>query len=187
MSGSIRVHSIIPVSEANGPGRRYVLWFQGCSIRCPGCANPETWNSDDGEVYGPDSIAEAIRSSFDKGEIDGVTISGGEPLDQWRSLWGLLRQLPVIPVILFTGHHLSDVRGLFRDIIEQQLVDVIVAGPYVQGRPRGFGLCSTDNQSMIYVTDRYSYKDFLNLPQAEVIVQPDGRVIETGTFVEVKG
>ena len=64
-----------------GPGRRIGIWVQGCSIGCPGCLSQDTWSPDAAE---PVSVARVIETCrrVSKDELDGVTISGGEPFDQ---------------------------------------------------------------------------------------------------------
>ena len=71
-----RLH--FPVT-ALGPGRRIGLWVQGCSIRCAGCISLDTWAPGKGSTTVA-AVAEVIMRWID--EADGLTISGGEPLDQ---------------------------------------------------------------------------------------------------------
>ena len=182
----LRVHAILPVSEANGPGKRFVLWLQGCPIHCDGCSNPDTHDPNGGYCLDVGSLVEVIVQSSWKGEIGGLTISGGEPLIQGDALLELLSRLRHsaacdLSIILFTGYYPYERRYTFAELITSQLVDVIVAGPYVRGLGRGFGLCSTENQSMIYVTRRLGYHSFFDLPEAEVVIHPD-KIVETGTF-----
>src|SRR4026209_756901 len=69
-----------PGTEAEGPGRRYALWFQGCPLRCPGCCNTEMLPFDGGAARPiADRVAE-VRSARDEDQIEGITLLGGEPL-----------------------------------------------------------------------------------------------------------
>jgi anaerobic ribonucleoside-triphosphate reductase activating protein len=52
----LRVHHFLPLSYANGPGRRAVLWVQGCTLGCPGCFNPETHRNRGGEQVTIDDL-----------------------------------------------------------------------------------------------------------------------------------
>lgn len=82
MSG-LRVHSFQSLGTLDGPGVRYVVFLQGCPLRCGCCHNPDTWDPDGGTVYAPADIlarAERFRTYF--GREGGVTLSGGEPLLQ---------------------------------------------------------------------------------------------------------
>lgn len=79
-----RIHSIETCGTVDGPGIRYVIFTQGCPLRCQYCHNPDTWNKDGGQVYTIDELMEDILKykSYMKFSKGGVTISGGEPLLQ---------------------------------------------------------------------------------------------------------
>jgi pyruvate formate lyase activating enzyme len=75
-----RVHSIDTFTSVDGPGIRYMLFLQGCLLRCKCCANPDTWNMRKGiEMSSKEIVADVLKY---KGYIDGMTVSGGEPLLQ---------------------------------------------------------------------------------------------------------
>jgi anaerobic ribonucleoside-triphosphate reductase activating protein len=87
------VHGFVPVSRANGPGRRAVLWFQGCNLNCPECWNQashpfEGAPSDDGS-----DIVRRVLALHHAGEIEGLTFSGGEPMQQASSVLELIERL----------------------------------------------------------------------------------------------
>jgi hypothetical protein len=101
---NLRSHGFLPHSRANGPGPRAVIWVQGCSLGCPGCFNPETHSLDGGEVVAVDDLFQRIIALGDS--IEGLTISGGEPLQQRAAVTELLRRLKSetnLSVVLFTG------------------------------------------------------------------------------------
>ena len=71
----LKLHAFLPVSYANGPGRRAVIWLQGCSKACPGCFNPALKPKERGKVV---SVAELfLRLKTLETEVEGVSISGG--------------------------------------------------------------------------------------------------------------
>ena len=77
------VHSIETFGSVDGPGVRFVVFMQGCRMRCEFCHNPDTWNIGGGKEYTADEIldqAERYRSYW--GSEGGITVSGGEPLLQ---------------------------------------------------------------------------------------------------------
>lgn len=85
MTGSVmgRVHSIQSMGALDGPGIRFVVFAQGCNLRCGCCHNPDTWAMEGGREYEPAEIvrhAARYREYF--GSRGGITISGGEPLLQ---------------------------------------------------------------------------------------------------------
>lgn len=91
-----RINSIQTLGTVDGPGVRFVLFMQGCPLRCGFCHNPDTWDFSGGEEVTPDEILKKIlryREYF--GEDGGITISGGEPLAQAefvRELFSLCKE-----------------------------------------------------------------------------------------------
>ena len=78
-----RIHSIQSLGTLDGPGIRYVIFTQGCPLRCRCCHNPDTWALEGGAVYTPSElIARALRFREYFGREGGITLSGGEPLLQ---------------------------------------------------------------------------------------------------------
>ncbi len=78
-----RIHSLQSLGTVDGPGVRFVVFFQGCPLRCGFCHNPDTHRPDGGKEISAEEILSRIlrcRSYF--GEKGGVTLSGGEPLMQ---------------------------------------------------------------------------------------------------------
>ena len=89
-----RVSSLQSLGTVDGPGLRYVIFLQGCPLRCVYCHNPETWDPAGGAEYAPEELVEKVlrcRAYF--GEQGGVTVSGGEPLLQAPFVAELFRQL----------------------------------------------------------------------------------------------
>ena len=88
-----RVHSCESFGPADGPGVRYLIFLQGCAMRCAYCHNPDTWSTTKGELKGADELldeAERYRSYW--GADGGITVSGGEPLLQMGFLIELFRK-----------------------------------------------------------------------------------------------
>ena len=78
-----RVHSIQTLGTLDGPGVRFVIFMQGCNLRCGCCHNPDTWSFEGGKIYTAEELLKRImnyRTYF--GKDGGVTVSGGEPLLQ---------------------------------------------------------------------------------------------------------
>lgn len=101
---TLRLHSLLPFSRANGPGARAVVWVQGCSLGCPGCFNPETHSPHAGDTVALDDLFERIVALGDS--IEGITLSGGEPLQQRTAVTELLRRVRLetkLSSVVFTG------------------------------------------------------------------------------------
>lgn len=89
-----RISSFQSMGAADGPGIRFVVFMQGCPLRCVYCHNPETWDPSGGEEWEVEQIVEKVlryRSYF--GTKGGITVSGGEPLLQWEFVAELFEQL----------------------------------------------------------------------------------------------
>lgn len=108
-----RIH--YPVTTL-GPGNRIGIWFQGCSIRCPGCVSVDTWATGKGGVP-IDDVISTISTWFH--EANGITISGGEPFDQKEALKTLLskiREHTDVDILIYSGYSFekiaSDIKNL---------------------------------------------------------------------------
>lgn len=79
-----RVHSIESCGTVDGPGIRFVVFLQGCPLRCQYCHNADTWNPEEGTVYTAEALLKEIvkYKSYMRFSNGGVTLTGGEPLMQ---------------------------------------------------------------------------------------------------------
>jgi len=78
-----KIHSIQTLGTVDGPGVRFVVFLQGCPLRCSCCHNPDTWDLNGGTKYTPEEIVQkALRYKEYFGNTGGITLSGGEPLLQ---------------------------------------------------------------------------------------------------------
>jgi anaerobic ribonucleoside-triphosphate reductase activating protein len=128
MAGRIK-HSLV-----NGPGVRYVLFFQGCTHGCPGCQNPETWDraggheADTGEI-----LREISRIRY----LDGITLSGGDPLLQPEAAAEIARGAKALglSVWCYTGWTWENLPAASRQALA--CIDVLVDGPFILARKDG--------------------------------------------------
>lgn len=123
----MRIAGIVRDSIVDGVGIRDVVFFQGCGKRCKGCHNPNTWDYQGGcHRFLGDVVKELSESSND------VTISGGEPLDQFEDLLELCRQLHKQgkSIWVYTGNVVDPTKQIYIKLA--QYVDVIVDGRFVE-------------------------------------------------------
>lgn len=180
-SDRLRLHRFLPVSRANGPGQRAVIWTQGCTLGCSGCFNPETHTPDAGEWLSIDQLAKMILESAP--HLEGVTISGGEPFQQTQPLVNLLRLLNEksnLSILIFSGYTWEQILKIpgSHDVIT--LTDVIVAGRYINQQRIATGLLGSNNKTVHFLTTRYTPADLKSVPEAEVILEPNGDVLLSG-------
>ena len=140
-------------SISNGPGIRVVLWFQGCSLHCKGCQNPETWDRDSGTPWVSSDIFK-IYNELKKPWVRGLTFSGGHPLEYYNinSCMHIAEKVkenyPDKDIWLYTGYLWEDIK----DLPIMKYIDVIVDGPYIEEQ-RNISLpyCGSNNQRVIDV------------------------------------
>ena len=80
------IHSIQTFGTVDGPGVRFVVFFQGCPMRCQFCHNPDTWDMGDGKEKSADEIIEMFKRNQVFYKTGGITATGGEPLQQMEFL-----------------------------------------------------------------------------------------------------
>src|SRR5262245_40570447 len=88
----LSIAMVVPVTQAEGPGKRFALWFQGCPLRCPGCCNPEMLPFAGGHAKSLDEIVAAVAAALSHG-IEGITLLGGEPTAHARGAALLARRV----------------------------------------------------------------------------------------------
>lgn len=121
----------------NGPGCRVTLWIPGCTHKCPGCHNAWTADYNQGQEFTQDTFNE-LYSILDKPYIKGLTISGGDPLDQndevltdlCQLVFDIKEKFPDKDIWLYTGYMIEQLKGIQLDILHY--VDVLVDGPFIQ-------------------------------------------------------
>lgn len=172
---TLRVHDFIAASRSNGPGLRAVLWLQGCTLGCEGCFNPSTHPASGGSEMLIPEVIDLIKSSSET--IEGVTISGGEPLQQVPALLELLRRLrktTTLSIITFTGFTWDEFIRMPQAPLLQANMDVLISGRYIDSLRTARNLTGSGNKTLHFFTDRYCPDDFLDIPEAEVVIGTDG-------------
>jgi anaerobic ribonucleoside-triphosphate reductase activating protein len=158
----LRVAQLVPSTEAEGPGRRFALWFQGCPLRCPGCCNPEMLAFEGGRAIPLSEILTQLGQVRDR--IEGITLLGGEPLAHGESaavLAGAVRDMG-LSVMVFTGYTLEEVRTMSDPAVIALLsqTDILVDGPFRRDLPeRRRRWIGSSNQRVHFLSDRYRPED----------------------------
>ena len=159
MSETLTLYARLPRTRALGPCTRFALWVQGCPFHCPGCMTPDARPFAGGETVAIDRLAAEVLAVDD---IEGLTVSGGEPFTQAAGLATLVRQVRAhrdLGLILYTGYRLEDLRQLATDApgVADLLscIDLLIDGPYVAAQNDGAPLRGSANQRVIPLTDRY--------------------------------
>ncbi|MHB8881893.1 MAG: 4Fe-4S single cluster domain-containing protein [Thermodesulfovibrionales bacterium] len=135
-----------------GIGKRIGIWFQGCSIRCGGCISLHTWMQDENGRTTLSRVMENIHGLVSS-DVQGVTISGGEPFDQSNALLGLLerlRNLGLKDIMVFSGYEYTYLAQKYPRILES--IDVLIDGRFIQGMESEYPWKGSDNQNMVLLT-----------------------------------
>jgi anaerobic ribonucleoside-triphosphate reductase activating protein len=191
------LHALIPASRANGPGLRAVVFFQGCKLGCVGCWNPTSHPFHGGDVN-VDALVQDVLRARQEHTLEGITFSGGEPMQQADSLLRLIQSLrqqaPGLNFGMFSGyaeHELA--QGQYwiwgdesseqhRQRLWQDLrgyLDFAILGRFVRAQPGNMPLRTSRNQVLRLFKDRYSPADFSE-QLTEVSIKEDGQVEVTG-------
>jgi anaerobic ribonucleoside-triphosphate reductase activating protein len=157
----LRVATIVDETEAEGPGRRFAVWVQGCSLRCAGCCNPEMFDARRGEPMTIDALGARIPAS-----VEGITLLGGEPFEQAAGCaeFARLAKARGLSIMVFTGYTRGELaeRSDAAELLAE--IDLLVDGRYDRTRPEpsppvGRRWIGSANQTMHHLTDRYAETD----------------------------
>ncbi|WP_026098917.1 4Fe-4S single cluster domain-containing protein [Kamptonema formosum] len=153
----INLADFCPATRVLGPGLRFVLWVQGCCFRCPGCVSPDTIPQVTATRIEPKVIARAILSNP---QLDGLTVSGGEPMLQapaLSELFALLRQERDLSIMCYTGFTLAQLQAKHEPEIDAMLsyIDVLIDGLYMEAQNDNRGWRGSANQVVHFLTSRH--------------------------------
>lgn len=179
----LRVAMLVEDTGAEGPGRRFALWTQGCTIRCPGCCNPQMFPADGGTAWETGALAEKILATP---AIEGVSLLGGEPFEQAAPLAELAAAVRArgLTVMIYTGYTLAELRARSDAATDALLAatDLLVDGRFEQSLyETGRRWIGSSNQVLHFLTDRYRPDDprFREPNSVEIRVR-DGELVVTG-------
>ena len=163
-----------------GPGIRFVIWTQGCSIRCKDCWNKEMWSFKTKNEILTDKLFENLTN--EKIDIEGVTILGGEPFDQYEELLTLIKKIREtnLSIILYTGYSLNELENENKTEI-LNFIDIIITDRYDKNyRTENGGLVGSSNQKIHFLTNRYSNVDLSKTNESEISIDENGKIFIYG-------
>ena len=180
----MRIARILPITRAEGPGKRFALWVQGCSIRCPGCFAKKLQDPEGGIGISLSEVMEQLEEVRD--QVEGITLLGGEPMEQAREL-ALLAEEAVrldLSVITFTGYTYKKLLQEGSDWQKRLLrsTDILLSGPYVEAK-RDFSrpLVGSSNQEILFLTNRYPKEAMENYKnRVEIRISKNGDLLLNG-------
>ena len=194
---TLRVHAQMESSQVNGPGRRAVIWVQGCSLGCAGCFNKRSHSTAGGREVKIPVLVDWLKSLWLADAISGLTISGGEPMEQAAEISTFLEAvrsgLPPLSIGLFSGYAEGElVQGQFRadsslsraqrgDLWQRirRHLDFAVLGRYNRLQPSDRPLATSRNQQLLLLSDRHPEGDF-TAQSVEITIGAEGMTQITG-------
>jgi len=154
---AVNVAHMVDRCRVLGPGERFVLWVQGCPIRCPDCHNPDFLPFKDATWMSIDQIADRILKVSN---IEGVTFVGGEPFAQAGALASLSQRIrrTGLSVMVYSGYTFEELTsGQIPDAkLLLSAADLLMDGPYLKDLPTQRPWRGSDNQRLIALSDRYA-------------------------------
>ena len=147
--------TIIKNEHLYGPGKRLLIFLQGCSLHCEGCVNKHLWDFGRGKDIEADKILSICRDN----NVEGVTLHGGEPLDQADGLYAVVKLLKKngFTIILFTGYSKKELRG--KQLSVWKMSDLIISGRFMREKKNLFmQFRGSTNQRII--THKGPYKGY---------------------------
>jgi len=157
----LRVAVVVDDTEAEGPGRRFAVWVQGCSLRCAGCCNPEMFDARRGHERTIEELLARVPAS-----VEGITLLGGEPFEQAESAAAFARGARArgLTVMVFSGYTLDELAARSDAAQLLAVTDLLVDGRYDRTRPeppppRGRRWIGSTNQTMHHLTSAYAIDD----------------------------
>ncbi len=174
MDSTIRIGHRLDRSEIYGPGLRSVIWVQGCTLACKGCWNTQYWSARGGEEIQVSELLNEIQALDD---IEGITLLGGEPLQQAKASLELIKGAKSLglSVFLYTGYEPSEFDETMLACFNTS--DIAVTGRYVQElRDTSLRWRGSQNQQVHFISDVYEETVLIEQTEVEFHVLPTGEI-----------
>ena len=160
----MEIDRILYPIEALGPGKRLVIWTIGCSKHCQSCANEELWEKDNSRNITVDEIVQYIKSAVGSEIVDGITFTGGDPLEQAMDTLELAAKLKTISddILVYTGYTIEEIDCLFPEEKKTKLqstISVLIEGRYIDSlNDNKTALRGSTNQRILFFDENKKNK-----------------------------
>ena len=166
------IDQVIYPIEALGPGKRIGIWVVGCTRACFGCSNPELWSTE-GKIQVPVyALLHSIGMICKENQVDGFTITGGEPMLQAKELDELVLGLKQISpdILIFSGFTYEELANNKETASVLEKVAVLVDGPYIDEKNEQLILRGSSNQRILLLDPKleHRYVQYLNRDHSEI-------------------
>lgn len=164
-----------------GPGNRLGIWFSGCDKDCSGCISPEMKDVNYGIDYDVEVLSNLFSLQKTLHNLNGITISGGEPLLQANEIISWLKSVDVCDVLMYTGYSLEYVmeQEYYDELIK--VVSVLITDPYIEELNDNLPLRGSSNQRINFFDNNVQnlYNNYLRKPRKveEFIVSNNKHIV----------
>lgn len=185
----INVATIRECTTAEGPGKRFAIWVQGCLKRCKNCCNPQMQELVKNKIISTENVIDRIKESKDRFEIEGITLLGGEPILQSKGILDIAKWCKNngLSVILFTGYLYEKLLKSDKSEVVELLnyIDVLVDGEFIEelyDTERTW--IGSTNQQIYFLTDRYEENEsFFDDREIEFLIDNENLLINGWPFM----
>ena len=132
---NLRILGTYKETVVDGEGLRYSIYFAGCTHACKGCHNKESWCSDNGKLVNLEYLDKIINEINSNSLLDGITLSGGDPLynpEEMLEVVKYLKEKTKINIWLYTGYTIEELRKDNKRMAVLEYIDTLVDGEFVQ-------------------------------------------------------
>ncbi len=159
-------------TKTEGPFNRCCIWFQGCNINCKGCCNKDLQPLIPNHIVTLSELVDIVKETKNKFDIEGITLSGGEPSLQigLKYFNNEIHKLG-LGIIMFSGRNK---KNLDKELVDS--VDLLIDGPFMESMlDTDRVLLGSTNKNLSFITSRYKkYKEyFYNKESIEEITVED--------------
>ena len=177
MATTIQIGQLEHNCSIYGPLQRTVVWTQGCTLGCKGCWNQDLWTSLGGISI---LVADIVQGAIKAGD-EGLTILGGEPLQQSQATLALIQeaQKQELGVFLYTGYDFEELEGDALKCYEASAI--VVTGRFIEAeRNTDLRWRGSSNQTVKFQTDRYKEFEFMEGNDVQITIEEDGSLTVLG-------
>lgn len=165
----MQIDRILYPINSLGPGKRIVIWTIGCSKQCPYCSNKELWKSNARRDISSEKISDIIKKIISENEVDGITFTGGDPMEQSGELLTLVKEIREYckDILVYTGYTETQLKTILEDSgmdMVRKYIDVLIDGPYIDElNDESCCLRGSSNQNIIYYNTslKPGYEEYL--------------------------
>ena len=132
---NLRILGTYKETVVDGEGLRYSIYFAGCTHACKGCHNKESWCPDNGTLITEEYLDKIINEINSNPLLDGITLSGGDPLynpEEMLEVVKYLKEKIKINIWLYTGYTIEELRKDNKRMAVLEYIDTLVDGKFVQ-------------------------------------------------------